>query len=241
MRNWWTSFFKVYPLAEAVPARNTKQEVRFILRALKLRRGQKVLDLGCGVGRHSILLAAKGLRVTGLDATARYLREARRRANGHRVKWVKSDMRRIPFKSEFDSVISMFTSFGYFSSIQEDLRVLKGICRALKPGGTLFLDVFNGERVRRNLKPQSWEEWGKGQFVLRSDRFQGDGVSTGWIFVDSRSRIRRGNSFTRMYNKGSISKLFKRAGFLTQRLWGDFDGRPYTPHTRRLMVLAKKR
>ncbi|MBI4056789.1 MAG: class I SAM-dependent methyltransferase [Elusimicrobia bacterium] len=229
----------MYPLE--VPAKNTAQEVRFLLRALKLKKGQGLLDLGCGVGRHSIPLARAGFRVTGFDLTQRYLAQAKRRAIGSSIRWVRGDMRRLPFQNEFDAAINMFTSFGYFSNIQDDLQVLRAVHRALKPRGVFFLDTFNGEYNRLNFRDQIWEELGGGRFVLRSNAWkERDGIFTDWIFIDLRRGVGRGRSFIRMYDKKRISGLLRKTGFRPLRFWGDFQGHSYAPQRKRLMVLARK-
>jgi cyclopropane fatty-acyl-phospholipid synthase-like methyltransferase len=87
-----------------------------LTKLLNLKPGARVLDLCCGPGRFSIELARRGFRVTGVDRTALYLAEARRRAKKQKldVELVRSDMRRFVRPRAFDACINMFTSFGYF-------------------------------------------------------------------------------------------------------------------------------
>jgi len=91
-------------------------EARLIRRLLRLRRGMRVLDVPCGMGRIAIPLAEAGMAVTGIDLMPAYLRRARRlaRTAGVGVRFMQGDMRDIDFHGEFDAVVNWFGSFGYF-------------------------------------------------------------------------------------------------------------------------------
>ena len=147
---WDKSFFtsdyqELY--AFRLRAKHTKKQIRFVRQALDLQPGETVLDLCCGQGRHAVALAKKGLNVTGLDLNTDYLAAAQNAASaaGVEIETIQADMREIPFSDRFDAVISMFSSFGYLESDEEDLRVLKAIRRALKPSGRLLFDLPNQE------------------------------------------------------------------------------------------------
>lgn len=242
--DWHKRFFRVYPLEAAAPSRETEKEARFLIRRLNLKPGREVLDLGCGIGRHSLLLAQKGLVVTGFDSTERYLRLARRRAEkkGLRIRWLRGDMRRLPFAEEFDAVISCFTSFGYFTRLQDDLLTLKKVREALKPGGLFFLDVANGARILAEPVARHWVRYGSHYFLqdtrLRLGRDPADICH--WTFIKPGEPARRALSFTRLYTRQRLDSVLRSRGFAPLRWWGDFNGAPYGRNCRRLMVLARK-
>src|SRR5688500_5908929 len=104
-------------------------ETKFAAKALELRPGERVLDLCCGQGRHSVILATMGLDVVALDLAESYLRLAEEMAKGRGVtiETVHADMREIPFESHFDAIANMFSSFGYLESEDEDAKVLDSI------------------------------------------------------------------------------------------------------------------
>ena len=137
---------------ETISAENTLIEIGFVQQVLRLPVGSEVLDLCCGHGRHSVLLAKAGLNMTGLDLSEQYLKQAARYATsaGVELQLVHSDMRQIPFESRFDAVINLFTSFGYLSSDKEDVRVLKQVSKALKPDGKFLIDLINRDWVISN-------------------------------------------------------------------------------------------
>jgi SAM-dependent methyltransferase len=119
-------------------AQQTHCEARFV--ASLVPYGSRVLDLACGYGRHSSVLAALDLQVFGLDHDARVLGRALRSCPV-----VQADMRHLPFAPEtFDAVVSLWQSFGYFSD-EENLTLLRNLLAIVRPGGILVLDLYNRE------------------------------------------------------------------------------------------------
>ena len=117
----------------------------------------KMLDLGCGNGRHSKRLSLKGFSVTGLDLSSSSILDAKKYESSN-LNFFRHDMR-LPFgNSYFDYVFSFFTSFGYFKSSLEDDQVLNNISRSLKPGGTLVMDYLNVAYADRSLVPAEENE-----------------------------------------------------------------------------------
>jgi len=128
------------------------QEVETILGLLELPGGAELLDVPCGHGRISNRLAARGLRVTGVDRSRRFLDLARESAGaaGVEVEYIEGDIRELPFEGRFDAVLNWFTSFGYFDD-DANRRVLEGFRRALRPGGVLLIEQASRELLVRNL------------------------------------------------------------------------------------------
>src|SRR5689334_4942622 len=104
-------------------------EVDGVIRLLDANPGARILDLCCGVGRHSLELARRGFVVTGVDRTAAYLERARHRAEQESlaVELVQSDMREFARPDAFDGAINLFTSFGYFENLADDLKVAQNL------------------------------------------------------------------------------------------------------------------
>ena len=108
---------------------NTPAEVEQIIALLDIKPEAQILDLCCGVGRHSLEFARRGFQVTGVDRTQRYLDQAREQAGkeGLGIEFVHGDMRTFSRTDSFDNVISMFTSFGYFEDPEDDRRVVTNV------------------------------------------------------------------------------------------------------------------
>jgi len=134
-------------------------EAELIWRLLEVEPGMEVLDLACGHGRIANALAARGCRVTGLDATPLFLERARRdaTARGVAVAYVEGDMRGLPWTCRFDRVINWFSSFGYFNDAG-NRRVLTEVARVLKPGGRFALEMNDRDGVIRRFQPASVDE-----------------------------------------------------------------------------------
>lgn len=212
------------------------------MKHLKLKKGAKLLDLCCGPGRHAVEFAKKGLSVTGYDFSGEYLQEAARRAKKKKtaLRLIRGDMRRLKFKDEFDAAVNLFTSFGYFQKFPDDLKVLKGVARGLKPGGRFMLDTMNGEFVRKNFHPRSWAKMPDGSYRLDETIFKKDGVLVAWTFLKAGKKPAGRLFFVRLYSKKTITAAMKKAGLTPLKFWGGFSGKPLTDKTNRLIALAVK-
>lgn len=219
-------------------------EARFVRRALGLTRGKRLLDVCCGVGRHDFVLAALGARVVGVDATAEYLAQARRRARGaDNPAFVLGDMRRLPFREEFDAAVNLWTSFGYFLDPRDDARALSGVARALKPGGLFLIDLINESWVRAEGLPRNWRRRADGAFVLEELTLV-DGRDRGhvnrWTILKDGQPPLNAEFWVRGYDRARLSRALRAAGLIPARAWGGLDGRPWTRLSQRLVLLARK-
>jgi SAM-dependent methyltransferase len=243
---WFRHFFDagyVAALLEETPLRQTRREVAFVLRSLRPRVGARILDLPCGYGRHAALLARRGFRVVGVDLSSAMLAEARRRfREGPRLRFHRGDMRRIAFREEFDAVVNLFTSFGYFTPAQNE-ATLRRMARALRPGGRLLIDhrdPAHDAALPRRLSYRS----GKTRLVLEDRRFD---RRTG--VVDSVQLVLAAGSPWATYRHLRVQEftlsqwrqMLRRAGLRLLRAYSGYDGRRYRPgSTGRLIVVAQK-
>jgi SAM-dependent methyltransferase len=146
-KRWFGETYKqLYPHRDLLEA---EAQVRFVLRALPVTPEWRILDIGCGQGRHVDILRRNGYsHCAGFDLSLPLLRDAR--AAGLPV--ARGDMRHLPFRAHgFDLVTSFFTSFGYFATFDEDVGALAQFVSVLKPGGFLFLDLIDKGHLIKHL------------------------------------------------------------------------------------------
>ena len=244
---WYRSFFGsdyLHIYGGELTAERSEEEAGFVMRALGLRPGDRVLDLCCGPGRHSVPLAAAGLSVTGLDMSDEYLglaEEAARKA-GVSVRLVRGDMRELAFRGEFDAVVSMFTAFGYFESEDEDQRVLDGAAAALRPGGKLLLDLLSRDWVVANHVRSETRQAADGAAVREMREF--DPVAgrshVEFEMTDPDGQVRRAGHHIRLYVATEISRMLQQAGLVVERTYGGYDGSGLSVDARRMVLVARK-
>lgn len=133
-----------------------QQFLDYLIAKLALVSNAHVLDLACGKGRHSLTLAHKGFTVVGADLAANSITtaEQNRVALGlDNLNFVVHDMRKPLDGQQFDAIFNLFTSFGYFDTLQENQAVCKSIAQMLTSEGLLVIDFLNAYKVCKNLKP----------------------------------------------------------------------------------------
>ena len=197
----------------------------------------RVLDLACGTGRHTVALARAGLNVFGLDLSQVLLQSAIRR---HELKGriLRGDMRRLPFYGQFDLVLNLFTSFGYFSD-DENAVTLKEIAQATLPGGCLVIDHINRSFLEETLV-ESDRRSGPG-FELRQRRCIQDDRVQKVVTVEwesgGQSTLRED---VRLYSPAEMEPVVRAAGFADVTFLGSYSGEPLRDESERMIVVARK-
>ncbi len=214
-----------------------------IERLLGLTESMRVLDLGCGHGRIANRLAARGIGVTGLDASPLFTERARRSALQQaltNVEYVLGDMRSLPFEStSFDAVISWFTSFGYFDD-GENRRVLDEARRVLRPGGRLAIEINNLAELLPRWQPVTVIERDGALAIDRArfDPVSGRARTERTIVKDGHSR--RLTFSVRMFMPAELRDWLTDADFADVAFY-DNQGEALTGTSRRAIALARKR
>ena len=242
---WYLEAFRldyrdVYSHRDAAEAH---RQLDFFEAKIDLPDGAVVLDLGCGMGRHSAELARRSYVPVGLELVAERLREAYvtiGEADGT-PRFIRADMRRIPLRGAVDAVVSFFTSFGYFVADAENAGVLREVGRVLRPGGRFLLDYLNREQVIRSLVPQSTTE--RDGVTIHQERW----VDLRRGRVEKQVTLERGDDrrgyaeSVRMFTLPELEAMLDAAALTVDAVHGDFDGQPLTLDSPRVIVLASKR
>ena len=159
-RGWFARWFDTSFYQKLYANRNESEAANFIdllVNELQPESKARMLDLGCGAGRHSKYLSLKGFDVTGIDLSSLSIRQAKK-WEGPSLKFYRQDMR-MPFGNKvFDYVFNFFTSFGYFDDPDDDDRVIQNITSSLKPGGLLVMDYINAPYAEKKLVSHETKE-----------------------------------------------------------------------------------
>ncbi len=238
LKDWWRDFFK--PIVGEVlfipKAGQSEIEVGQVIKRSKAQAPLNVLDLACGVGRHSVAFAKRGFKVTGLDYSKPFLREARRTARKaeQEIRFVHGNMKNLGSHfaaSEFGLVVSLFNSFGYFGSRRDDFKMLKAVRRVLRPGGAFVINTLNRDGVARRLKtPISiGREPLPNVFMIDVARYDVRKRQTvcNWTIVDARrskASIFRQSFRQNVYSHAELRRLLIAAGFCIETTWGMLPG-----------------
>ena len=187
---------------------------------LKPQRNAHVLDVGCGRGRHALCLAEKGLLVTGIDLAVENISYARQFESAQ-LRFFVHDMRSLYYENYFDIALNLFTSFGYFDTWQEDLNVLSGLHRALKPGGMLVIDFFNADNILQHITPAGTRMVDGIEFRLTRHVNDKNIVKT--IDFEDEGRSYYFTETVKTFTLDDFKALFKATGFELVQVFGNYN------------------
>lgn len=199
--------------------------------------GARILDLACGYGRHSVALHNAGFRVTGIDLSAEAIAHAKKyQSTG--LNFIRADMRHFQLYENFDLILNLFTSFGYFETEEENELVLDRVKSHLAPGGWFVLDYFNLQFALDN-------------FCTHEDKFIGDV----FFSIDKRVegqqavktiRIRDGSleqefeERVQLLTPLHLEGLLQAKGFDVIHIFGDYHLGAFEPATSDRLILATR-
>ncbi|MBE1443523.1 class I SAM-dependent methyltransferase [Paenibacillus sp. OAS669] len=217
-------------------------EVKRMIEWLKLPQGSSVLDLCCGMGRHSMALRDFGYKVTGVDLSSVLLMEANKLNVNKEVRFLQGDMRNVPLTETFDAVVNLFTSFGYFEHDEENERVLREIYRLLAPEskGKFIIDYMNPDYVKQHLVPFSSRM--EGGITIEENRRIEDGFVKKTIVVrDSDAGERTYLEQVKLYGLEAFRELLDRSGLEVTHVYGDYHASEYDRNESKRMIFVGHR
>ncbi len=246
-RPWYEDFFTDDYLrtVRAPRERDVAREVDFIEQTLELAPGSTILDVGCGLGLHSIELTMRGYLVVGLDLSLPMLSRASDEAQdrGLRINFLHGDMREMTFEGAFDGVLCWGTTFGYFDD-EANRRVIQRLHHALRPGGRMLLDTVNRDYVVRSQPNLVWFE-GDGCICMEESTFNYITsrleVSRNVILDDGKQRDKQYS--IRLYSLHEIGQILHQSDFRVMEVSGSraTPGVYFGADSPRMTILAERR
>ena len=208
-----------------------------------LSAGSSILDACCGPGRVSVEFALLGLKVTGVDIMQSFLDAAKETADdeGVPLELIRADMRTYESAKKFDAACNLYTSFGYCSSIEEDLKIIKSIAKCVKPGGCFVMELLSREVAVRNFIEGEWFERA-GKTVLTEFTVEGawEGLRSRWILIDNKTGKRIEHCFVqRLYSAPELRNLVLGCGFESVEIFGGFDLSKYDQNAKTMVLVAR--
>ncbi len=224
-----------------LPLEETKTDVDFIQEVLNLHKKAKILDLFCGIGRHSIELSKRGYSVTGIDLNPEYIKLGKQASKSIKNKpnFIQGDVRYTDFGKDFNASIIMYNSFGYFSD-NEDKLILSKIFKSLKSGGRLLIEIHNRDWILKNFEELNEKEIEKIR-VVEKRKFN---ILTNRIeFVISRYEkdgIITKKGAWRLYSAHEMKNILEEIGFKFINAYSNTEKAPLTINTRLMRLVFEK-
>lgn len=243
--DWFEEWFDS-PLYEKLYANRDEAEatklVDLLVETLDLNKCSRILDLGCGRGRHSISMAQKGYHVKGIDLSEQAIKTAREKAEKlglENISFEVNDMRK-PLPETFDAIVNLFTTFGYFRSDEENARVFDSVVQMIEPGGMFVLDYLNASQVRNSYRPKDSgefydihyeiERYIENDTIHKDIEFWGDRVN-GKRFYSERVKL---------YDLKWFREEMGKRNLVIDRVYGDYEGGDFDPETSSRLLLVSR-
>lgn len=210
-----------------------------VIKHLSIESNSKILDLACGKGRHSIYLNKKGFDVTGVDLSEQSIVSAKSNEN-EKLNFHIHDMRNVFKSNSFDYIFNLFTSFGYFDTIEENLSVIASTMQSLKPGGKLLIDFLNPYVVINNLVSEEKKEIDNIHFNI-TRVFTEDNYIVKNININDHGRHFDYMEKVKAIRRTDFLNYFERNNISIVDIFGDYQLSPYIKEeSDRLIFIVKK-
>ena len=240
-KSWFEDWFNTHYYFLLYQNRNNEEARAFLellVRHLKIPAGTRVLDMACGKGRHSMVLADLGMKVCGIDLSPNSIKQASESAGPH-LEFHVHDMR-IPFaQEEFDVVVNLFTSFGYTDRDADDLNTLHAAFTALKPGGLFIQDYLNAGPVLKQL-PQT-DTVNREGIVFHTHKYLDMPFIIKEIEVTDAEEQHTYREQVKVYSAEKLTGLHQEAGFRVEAVFGNMELESFSEATSpRIIIISRK-
>lgn len=239
---WFETWFDTKYYHTLYKNRDNKEAEQFIsnlISLLKIPQGSKVLDLACGKGRHSLTLYTHGYHVLGVDLSPSSIEQASYFENEN-LSFQVHDMRQIIPNQQFKGIFNLFTSFGYFDSVEDNLRVLISMHEMLEEDGVLVIDFMNATKVVSQLVTEEVKVVDDITFNI-TRKFDGNHIFK-YIQFSADGEEKKFMERVQALKLNDFQKLLESVGFVITDTFGNFELKPFNEQdSDRLILIAKKK
>ena len=239
MIDWFADWFNSKYYHILYQNRDEKEAENFIQNLSQFfKKEDKIIDIACGAGRHTLFLSELGYHTTGIDLSQESIKSAKEKSKG-KIPFEVWDMRKCYKKQEFDVALNLFTSFGYFNNKEDDFSAIKAMSDNLKNDGILIIDFLNSKKVISNLIKTETKEINGVQFNL--SRKVEDGFIIKNIEVNHNEDRFSFQEKVKALTKENFSEILTFAGLQIIDTFGNYKLDEFNHQTSdRLIIIAKK-
>lgn len=242
-KEWFHDWFDTPYYHQLYFQRDLQEATAFIEKLLELLQppaGSTMLDVACGKGRHSRILAGKGYDVTGIDLAAGSIADARQMENDH-LHFYVHDIRQ-PFRiGYYEFAFNFFTSFGYFRTAREHYAALRTIANSLKMHGMFVIDYINVHYtedhfqhlydIQVNGTNFHITKWMDEQHFFKKIEVENEALPEPHVYTERVSK----------FSLGDFTEMLSFNGMQVENVYGDYNLGPYhLRNTPRMIIIAKK-
>jgi SAM-dependent methyltransferase len=223
----------------------TPKAAEHLVNLLDIRRNDKLLDLACGFGRFTFAFIEKGINASGVDLNPELIDEAIKTACnlGYAPQFICADMRDYCSEDNYDHIVILYNSFGYFKDVSDDSKVLRNCFKSLKTNGKILLSVMNSECLKKYRNSQKFRYW-----YIEDDtiRLEESFTNKEWTWNETKWILLHGvekQEFSygmRIYTKSQISHLLREAGFCKIQCYANMAGDPLSDDSINIVAVGLK-
>lgn len=232
-RNWFDeNYLELYKHRDENDA---QKQINLIVNSLNLNKSTRILDLGCGQGRHLAILNNMGYRVFGLDISRVLINRAK--TNHPHLNLIIGDMREIP--GCFDVILSLFTSFGYFDHDMENMKVIFSISSALIKNGWFWLDFLNPPFIEKNIINETITRISPNQEICEKRKIDNGRIIKDITIIQNDKRKHYLES-VKLYSRQILEQIMTSAGISPLGCYGSYSGSDWSESSERTIIFGKK-
>lgn len=214
--------------------------IKNIVSNLQVKNSSRVLDLACGKGRHSVQLKKYYTQVVGVDLSEESIRYAISNYANEKLDFFVADMRTYNSEIKYDAIFNLFTSFGYFSDTDDNIKVLSSCNKLLSNKGILVIDFLNAAKVKNTFIKTEEKIIDNINFKIRR-KIENDCIIKN-ISFNVENKEFSFNERVQLITRELFFELLKKTDFEIKNIFGSYDLDPYEDQSSdRLIIVAQKK